>query len=93
PVEVRSGHLRRRLTGALIALTVAAATILSTFVWVTERWIERCSVETLMERELDYLIRIGAQPSTRDIVASGEDLEPALLYYRPAWGGNVPAPL
>lgn len=93
PVEVRSGHLRRRLTGALIALTVAAATILSTFVWVTERWIERGSVETLMERELDYLIRIGAQPSTRDIVASGEDLEPALLYYRPAWGGNVPAPL
>ena len=91
--EVSSGHLRRRLTGALIALTVAAAIILSTFVWVTERWIERGSVETLMERELDYLIRIGAQSSTRDIVDNSDDLEPALLYYRPAWGGSVPPPL
>lgn len=91
--QVLSGHLRRRLTRTLIALTVASATVLSAFVWVTERWIERGSVETLLQRELDYLIRTGARSSGGDLLASSHGLQPALRYYRPARDGGLPAEL
>lgn len=78
--------LRRRLAIALVSLTVSAAAIQGIGFWATEYWVERASLETLLERELQYLVEAGA-PSSGD--AEG-GRAPNIRYYRPSHGGTVP---
>lgn len=89
-VAVLSGHLRRRLIWSLILLTMLAATVQGIAFWATEHWIERGSVQTLLERELDYRISADLRPSTREPRDIDNGIVSGLLYYRPSRGGPLP---
>ncbi len=79
------GHrLRRRLATALVALTAISALILSLVFLGMERYIEKATLGTLLEREMSYRVRANTVPAPGDM--QGETLR----FYRPALGGAKP---
>lgn len=82
-----SGSLRRRLAVALVGLTVAAAAVQGFSYWAAERWVERSSLQDLLERELAHRIDTGAAASA----APADDA--ALHYYRPGSRAATPSAL
>jgi len=86
--EVRpAGHLRRRLAVALVSLTAIAASIQGLAYWVAEKWVERTSLERLLEDELSHLVETEAAPGEKAAV------DRALRYYRTGRGSSVPPEL
>ncbi|MCX7060262.1 MAG: HAMP domain-containing sensor histidine kinase [Gammaproteobacteria bacterium] len=56
--------LRHRLALALLGLTLTAAAIQGLCFLALEYWIERDSLISMLDRELDYMVETGAAPST-----------------------------
>jgi len=79
------GHrLRRRLAATLVGLTAISALLLSVVFLVMERYVEKATLGTLLEREMSYRIRANTVPALGDM--QGETLR----FYRPALGGTQP---
>lgn len=81
------GGLRRRLAMALIVLAAAAAAVQGLGYWFAERWVERASLQGLLERELNHLIETDAAPT-----ANADDAA-TLRYFRSLPGEALPAAL
>ncbi len=85
PALQPGGHrLRRRLATTLLGLTALAALLLSIVFLGMERYIERATLGTLLEREMAYRVRANTVPAPGDM--QGETLR----FYRPTLGGAVP---
>ncbi|MCK9194722.1 MAG: HAMP domain-containing histidine kinase [Nevskia sp.] len=85
--ERSPGHLRRRLAIALVSLTVAAAGVQGISYWVAEQWVERTSLERLLEDEMAHLVVTEAAPGEKAAT------DRALRYYRTSRGSTIPAAL
>lgn len=83
----RASGLQRRLAIVLVGLVITTAAVQGFGYWAAERWVERASLQGLLERELAH--RIDSQ--TPPTAATSSD--PTLRYYRPRLGSLPPAAL
>lgn len=83
----RASGLQRRLAVVLVGLVATTAAVQGFGYWAAERWVERASLQGLLERELAHRIDSRTPPT------SATSSDTTLRYYRPSLGSRPPAAL